>query len=186
MADTEFQQFARAFGCTDTMAEAIVTRIRQRVGRDVPMYEILGAIKKIAPTRLTTDTIVARLKKVGPVKAPRGAVAPDNDDVSAEDEVQPKTVRVTRVRTARRNGTPSTTQGQISALLATNWDRAKAAGLKPPDLPTDRFIRATQAAVGEPKPSVARILSAVQKLGKRDMLITPNLVADEIIESDEL
>ena len=50
----------------------------------------------------------------------------------------------------------------------------------------DRFVRTTQSAVGEPKPTVARVLQAVQKLSKQDVLITPNLVADEIIETDEL
>jgi hypothetical protein len=30
------------------------------------------------------------------------------------------------------------------------------------------------------------VLAAVQTLSKKDVLITPNLVADEIIEKDEL
>jgi hypothetical protein len=32
----------------------------------------------------------------------------------------------------------------------------------------------------------ARVFAAVQALSKKDVLITPNLVADEIIEQDEL
>jgi hypothetical protein len=88
-----------------------------------------------------------------------------------------------------RKSTPKRTispQGQITELLERNWSRAQEAGLRPPDMTTDKFVRATQAAVGEPRPSVARVLTAVQKLSKRDVLITPNLAADEIIETDEL
>ena len=48
MTMNEFEQFAKAFRCSLPMAESIVLRIRQRVGRDVPIDEILGAIKKIS------------------------------------------------------------------------------------------------------------------------------------------
>ena len=54
----EYEVFAKAFRCTPTMAESIVKRVRERVGREVPMSEMLNAIKKIPPTRLTTDTLV--------------------------------------------------------------------------------------------------------------------------------
>ena len=77
MNTNEFEQFAKAFRCSMPMAESIVLRIRQRVGRDVPMGEILGAIKKIAPTRLTTDSIVLRLQKAGAIRPDVGVPSLD-------------------------------------------------------------------------------------------------------------
>jgi len=192
MNTNEFEQFAKAFRCSMPMAESIVLRIRQRVGRDVPMGEILGAIKKIAPTRLTTDSIVLRLQKAGATRPVRAASQDDEDDFVQEpddDEEEtgddePKAPKVRKAPTTTRR--PAGAAGQIGEILDKNWTKAKDSGLKPPEMTTDRFVRTAQSAVGEPKPTVARVLQAVQKLSKQDVLITPNLVADEIIETDEL
>ena len=75
---------------------------------------------------------------------------------------------------------------QVDDMLQKNWTQARALGMNPPNISVDQFVRQTQSKVGEPKPGVARVLSAVQKLSKKDVLITPNLAADEIIETDEL
>ncbi len=196
MTTNEFEQFAKAFRCSMPMAESIVLRIRQRVGRDVPMGEILGAIKKIAPTRLTTDSIVLRLQKAGATRPVRAANQDDEDDFVQEpddeeeaadggdDDDEPKAPKVRKAPTTTRR--PAGAAGQIGEILDKNWAKAKDSGLKPPEMTTDRFVRTAQSAVGEPKPTVARVLQAVQKLSKQDVLITPNLVADEIIETDEL
>jgi len=178
----EYEVFARAYRCTVPMAESIVKRIRERVGRDVPMSEILAAIKKIPPTRLTTDTLVLRLQKNSGKAAGRSSRAADEEDFDLEPEVA-ATPRSSRAATPKR---PSGVQGQIATLLEKNWTQARASGLHPPDLSVDQFVRQTQSNVGEPKPTVARVLNAVQKLSKQDVLITPNLTADEIIETDEL
>jgi hypothetical protein len=191
MTTNDFEQFAKAFRCNISMAESIVARIRQRVGRDVPIAEILAAIKKIAPTRLTTDSIVLRLQKAGVTRPARSVNQDDDDDLVQEPEVgdegydEPEAVKVRKAppSTTRR---PAGAQGQIGEILDRNWAKAKESGLKPPEMTTDRFVRTAQSAVGEPKPTVARVLQAVQKLSKRDVLITPNLVADDIIETDEL
>jgi hypothetical protein len=192
MTTNDFEQFAKAFRCNISMAESIVARIRQRVGRDVPIAEILGVIKKIAPTRLTTDSIVLRLQKAGVTRPARSANQDDDDDLVQEpddDEAEtgddkPATPKVRKAPTTTRR--PAGAQGQINEILERNWTKAKESGLKPPEMTTDRFVRTAQSAVGEPKPTVARVLQAVQKLSKRDVLITPNLVADDIIETDEL
>lgn len=192
MTMNEYEQFSKAFRCTVPMAESIVARIRQRLGREVPMGEILGAIKKIAPTRLTTDEIVKRLQKAsakGVVRAPR----PDEEDdfqpeAEAGDDTEGAPTMET-VKPRKATGTPrraTSTQGQITEILERNWSRAMDAGLRPPDISTDKFVRTVQSTVGEPKPTVARVLQAVQVLSKRDVVITPNLTADEIIEADEL
>jgi hypothetical protein len=191
----EYEVFAKAFRCTPTMAESIVKRVRERVGRDVPMSEMLNAIKKIPPTRLTTDTLVIRLKKNSGLKsAARKSDDDEYDDFEVEGvATEAPTLRTvnsnSRAHTASRTSAPRRPTGvnaQIDQVLQKNWTQARALGLNPPHISVDQFVRQTQSTVGEPKPTVARVLTAVQALSKKDVLITPNLVADEIIEKDEL
>ena len=191
----EYEIFAKAFRCTPTMAESIVKRVRERVGRDVPMSEMLNAIKKIPPTRLTTDTLVIRLQKNSGLKNPaRKSNDDDYDDFEVDGAVaETSTVRTvnanSRTRTPARTTAPKRPTGvsaQIDQVLQKNWTQARALGLNPPNMTAEQFVRQTQSTVGEPKPTVARVLTAVQALSKKDVLITPNLAADEIIEKDEL
>jgi hypothetical protein len=187
----EYEVFARAFRCSPTMAEAIVKRVRERVGRDVPMSEMLNAIKKIPPTRLSTDTLVTRLQKNSGIK---NTTRKSNDDDFDDFEVEAlpphafcSTNSNSHAHTARAvSKRPSGVNAQIDQVLQKNWTQARALGLNPPNISVDQFVRQTQSTVGEPKPTVARVLSAVQALSKKDVLITPNLAADEIIEKDEL
>ena len=191
----EYEIFAKAFRCTPTMAESIVKRVRERVGRDVPMSEMLNAIKKIPPTRLTTDTLVIRLQKNSGLKNP---ARKSNDDDYDDFEVDGAVAETPALRTANANSrahTPTRTaapkrptgvSAQIDQVLQKNWTQARALGLNPPSMTAEQFVRQTQSTVGEPKPTVARVLTAVQALSKKDVLITPNLAADEIIEKDEL
>lgn len=184
----EYEVFAKAFRCTPSMAESIVKRIRDRVGRDVPMSEMLSAIKKIPPTRLSTDTLVYRLQKNSGMPKPLRRGADKIDDIELDDEPEEPEEAAPKVRTPRPASPkrPTGVNAQIDELLQKNWTQARALGMNPPSLTVDRFVRQTQSTVGEPKPSVARVLSAVQALSKKDVLITPNLVADEIVEKDEL
>jgi hypothetical protein len=187
----EYEVFAKPFRCTPTMAESIVKRVRERVGRDVPMSEMLNAIKRIPPTRLTTDTLVVRLQKnSGQKNPPRKADDDEFDDFEANN-ANDENPASRAIRSTTRGGTaaskrPTGMNAQIDQLLQKNWTQARGLGLNPPSLSAEQFVRQTQATVGEPKPSVARILAAVQALSKKDVLITPNLAADEIIETDEL
>jgi len=191
----EYEVFAKAFRCTPSMAESIVKRVRERVGRDVPMSEMLNAIKKIPPTRLTTDTLVIRLQKNSGMKSTsRKSDDDEYDDFEVEGALAetPALRSVnsnSRTRTASRTTAPKRPTGvnaQIDQVLQKNWTQARALGMNPPSVSVDQFVRQTQSTVGEPKPTVARVLTAVQTLSKKDVLITPNLAADEIIEKDEL
>ena len=187
----EYEIFARAFRCTPSMAESIVKRVRERVGREVPMSEMLNAIKKIPPTRLTTDTLVIRLQKNSGLKS---TTRKSDDDEYDDFEVEGVAAQTPSLRTVNSNSRPHAAalkrptgvNAQIDQVLQKNWTQARALGLNPPNISVDQFVRQTQSTVGEPKPTVARILSAVQTLSKKDVLITPNLAADEIIEKDEL
>src|SRR5512135_376029 len=85
----EYEVFAKAFRCSPAMAEAIVKRVRERVGRDVPMSEMLNAIKKIPPTRLSTDSLVLRLQKnAGTVKPTRKINDDEIDDGFEPEELE--------------------------------------------------------------------------------------------------
>ncbi len=176
MSENEYAQFAAAFGCSLKMAEPTVTRIRQRVGTEVPMSEILAAIKKIAPSRLSTDSLVTRLQKDALIRSGKPLRTKASNDPTDPD----------RIRTPKTTVVGVSTKSKIGALLNTNWEKAAAQGLTPPKLTIDKFVRTAQSAAGEPKPTVARVLEAVEKLAEQDVLITPNLVADEIIEADKL
>jgi hypothetical protein len=190
----EYEVFAKAFRCTPAMAESIVKRVRERVGREVPMSEMLNAIKKIPPTRLSTDTLVVRLQKNSGIKSASRKTSDDEfDDFEIEGATETPGLRTvnstTRTRTSSRVVAPKRPTGanaQIDQLLQKNWTQARALGMNPPNISVDQFVRQTQSTVGEPKPTVARVLTAVQALSKKDVLITPNLAADEIIEKDEL
>ena len=189
----EYEVFAKAFRCSPSMAESIVKRIRERVGREVPMSEMLNAIKKIPPTRLSTDSLVLRLQKNAGTAKPTRKISDDEVDDGfepeelEEDEEAParKAPAAARTRTTA-NKRPTGLSAQVDEVLQKNWTQARALGMNPPNISVDQFVRQTQSKVGEPKPGVARVLSAVQKLSKKDVLITPNLAADEIIETDEM
>jgi hypothetical protein len=189
----EYEVFAKAFRCTPSMAESIVKRIRERVGREVPMSEMLNAIKKIPPTRLSTDSLVLRLQKNSGTAKPARKVNDDDvdDDFEPEEAEAGEEAPVRKAPAATRTRTsaakrPTGLSAQVDDMLQKNWTQARALGMNPPNISVDQFVRQTQSKVGEPKPGVARVLSAVQKLSKKDVLITPNLAADEIIETDEL
>ena len=189
----EYEVFAKAFRCSPSMAESIVKRIRERVGREVPMSEMLNAIKKIPPTRLSTDSLVLRLQKNSGTAKPTRKI---NDD-EIDDEFEPEELEEGEEAPARKapaasrtrataNKRPTGLSAQVDEVLQKNWTQARGLGMNPPNISVDQFVRQTQSKVGEPKPGVARVLSAVQKLSKKDVLITPNLAADEIIETDEM
>ena len=188
----EYEVFAKAFRCSPSIAESIVKRIRERVGREVPMSEMLNAIKKIPPTRLSTDSLVLRLQKNSGTAKPTRKINDDDvdDDFEPEELEESEEAPARKAPTARTRTTankrPTGLSAQVDEVLQKNWTQARGLGMNPPNISVDQFVRQTQSKVGEPKPGVARVLSAVQKLSKKDVLITPNLAADEIIETDEL
>src|SRR5512144_598673 len=100
MIMNEYEVFAKAFRCTPTMAEAIVKRVRERVGREVPMSEMLNAIKKIPPTRLTTDTLVSRLQKNSGLKNPTRKSGEDEYD---DFEIEGAEAETPMLRTVNSN-----------------------------------------------------------------------------------
>ena len=162
--DESLQEFARIFRCAPEMAPRYVARIHERMGHEIPMLSIIAAMKQIAPKRLSMDTIVERLTKMErtPAKARKSSPAAGPDAAP-----RPPSVLV-----------------QITAILSANWERGRKHGLKAPAVTAEKFVQRTQSLAGAPRPTVARVLEAVQKLDRRDVLITPNLVADEINESD--
>jgi len=85
---------------------------------------------------------------------------------------------------SKAEGSKPSAMTQISIVLTRNWERGRKQGLKPSVMTTDRFVKTAQSIAGAPTPSVARVLKSVEKLDRLDILLTPNLVADDINGSD--
>lgn len=183
-------EFANIFRCSLEMAPIYIARIHERMGHEIPMDTIIAAMKKIAPKKLSMDTIVDRLQKMerAPVRTRAAKAAPEEDAGTEEDEADPPAPAKPRASSHKNDalaGHRPTTLGQIGKILAANWERARKQGLKPPVLSADKFVKTAQTIAGTPKPTVIRVLQAIIKLDKRDVLLTPNLVADEINETDK-
>jgi hypothetical protein len=176
--DRELQLFAQAFRCTPEMAPTYVARIHERMGHEVPMGNILAAMKKIAPKRLSMDTLVEQLKKMElrPTRARASKAA--NGDPAAEPAARPAAKTL-------RPAPKASPMDQIGKILSANWERGRKQGIKVPAMTAEKFVKTAQSIAGTPKPTVARVLQAIIKLDRRDILLTPNLVADEINESDK-
>lgn len=177
MTDDEgFEEFARIFRCTPDMAPTYVARIHERMGREIPMSRIIAAMKHIAPKRLSMSAIVDRLAKMErtAARARTRSGSPAGEPEAAS----------TAHKTVSTGSTPKPgALTQIAHILAANWERGRRHGLKPPAMTAAKFVQRAQSLAGTPRPTVARVLEAMQKLDRRDVLLTPNLVADEINES---
>jgi len=162
------REFATIFRCSVEMAPVYVARIHERMGHEVPMDNVIAAMKKIPAKKLSMDTIIERLHKIEKQPPRKRAAKADAGDLEAEAPA-PRKLSV---------------MGQIEKILNGNWERGRKHGLKPPVMSAERFVKTTQSLAGMPKPSVVRVMQAIIKLNKRDVLLTPNLVADEINEND--
>ena len=180
---TDLHEFATIFRCSPDMSPVYLARIHERMGHEVPMDDIFAAMKKIAPKRLSMETIVAQLRKMERGPARRRTVKADD----AEGGSRAPAGKVAGSKRARPPADPGklTAMGRIEMILAANWERGRQHGLKPEVMSAERFVKSAQSIAGTPKPSVARVVQAILKLDKREVLLTPNLVADEINESGE-
>jgi len=189
-SDKKLLEFAQIYRCPPDMAATYVKRIHERMGHEVPMDGILAAMRKIGPKRLTMDTIVERLRKLESktvtTRAARSATDADVADEAPEHDVTPAPGSRASRRSVSGAGSKPGALTQIGHILSANWERGRRQGLRTPALTAAQFVRTAQSIAGTPRPTVARVLEAVRKLERRDVLITPNLVADEINETDEI
>ena len=205
------REFVRLFRCTPEAAPTYIKRVHERMGYEVPIETIVAALHKISPKRLTMDALIDRLRKMerapGRARKPalseaEGAPAAGGGDPvglpagmrSRSEPPKPALRSLPRAKSkgprprAGRGGAGSTAEGPsattyISMVLTRNWERGRKQGLKPLVMTTDRFVKTAQSIAGTPKPSVARVLRSVEKLDRMGVLLTPNLVADDIHES---
>ena len=61
--ETEIREIAAVLRSTEGMAAGFARRVQERVGQPVSHAEILGVMEKIAPTRLTMDAVVNKLRQ---------------------------------------------------------------------------------------------------------------------------
>lgn len=161
--DPALREIAAVFRCHSTMAVAIADRIRQKLGRAVSNADIARVMKTIPPTRLSVDAVVARLEKQSQRK-PRPTQADSAPPTAAVQARQP------------------TLQEQLEKLLADNWRRAKAEKLTPPAMSVSEFVKAVRHYTGAKDAPLRRILKAAIILDDKDVVLTPNVVADQVNE----
>ncbi len=191
------REFTRIFRCTPEMAPTYLKRVHERMGYEVPLETILAALHQISPKRLTMDALIERLRKMErtPGRARKPALSLEGSPVaeSGDPERSRRTVGVPagvgakpalRSEAEGSESSKPSAMTQISIVLTRNWERGRKQGLKPSVMTTDRFVKTAQSIAGAPTPSVARVLKSVEKLDRLDVLLTPNLVADDINESD--
>ena len=172
------REFATIFRCSVEMAPVYVARIHERMGHEVAMDSVIAVMKKIPAKKLSMDTIIERLHKLEKQPPRKRAAKPSEDDLdTAGDTASARKAESSAPRKL-------SVMNQIEKILNGNWERGRKHGLKPPVMSAERFVKTTQSLAGVPKPSVVRVMQAILKLNKRDVLLTPNLVADEINESD--
>ena len=207
------REFTRIFRCTPEMAPTYIKRVHERMGYEVPLESIVAALHQISPKRLTMDALIERLRKMERTPGRARKPAPSQGSGQAlslegspvAESGDPERSRRTAgapagvgakpaLRSPRPKGAGSEAEGsksskpsamtQISIVLTRNWERGRKQGLKPSVMTTDRFVKTAQSIAGTPTPSVARVLKSVEKLDRLDILLTPNLVADDINGSD--
>jgi hypothetical protein len=175
--DHALQEIATTFRCHSSMAESIANRIRERLGQPVSNAEIARVMKSIPPTRLSIDTVIAKLEKQLQRK-PRVPKPP-------RAEKPPKAPRRAAKPSAASSPAPRervSLQDQLAAVLRDNWKRAKAEKLQAPSLDVEEFIKAVRGYTGYKDAPVRRILSAARMLDRKEVLLTPNVVADKVNE----
>jgi len=143
--DKSLQEFARIFRCAPEMAPTYVARIHERMGHEIPMASILAAMKKIAPKRLSMDTIIDRLTKMERAPARTRAPKAAGDDIAVEPGAGPASAVQTTPRAPRRPKSAAappklSAMQQAANTLTANWERGRQHGLKPPQMTVDRFV----------------------------------------------
>ncbi len=61
--ETVIHELASVLRSSDKMADQFAQRVQERVGQPISHEEILAVMKKIAPTRLTIDIVVDKLRR---------------------------------------------------------------------------------------------------------------------------
>ncbi len=170
--DPALREIATVFRCHPDMALAIAERIRQKLGQPVSNADIARVMKSIPPTRLSVEAVVAKLGKRPQRKPP----------VPSTPAAKP-----TRAKRASGSSLPADSprekaslQEQLAGLLTTNWARARAEKLTVPNMSAEKFIKAVRTYTGHKDAPLRRILNAALALDRRDILLTPNVVADKV------
>jgi hypothetical protein len=169
--DQALVEIAAVFRCHPTMAGVIADRIRERFGQPVSNADIVHVMKTIPQTRLSVETVVAKLEKQSHHKRRVKAV---------EEPGEPRTRKA--AASSREKGTLAE---QLEELLTSNWKRAKENKLAPPAMRVDEFVKAVRSFTGHKDAPLRRILKAAAALDQEDVVLSANVVADRVNELAE-
>jgi hypothetical protein len=180
--ETTIREIAAMLRSTDEMAAQFVQRVQVRVADPVSEAEILTVMQKIPVKSLSMDKVVARVQqqKKSPSRrtartathpSPSAAAPEEATDFAANADVGGSSPTVPRRET-------KTILEQLESVLAENWDRATADGLAPERLSAEAFVNAIYQYTDRREGTRQRILQAARQLDKKDVILTPALVAD--------
>jgi hypothetical protein len=169
--DQALAEIAAVFRCHPTMASVIADRIRERFGQPVTNADIVRVMKTIPQTRLSVETVVAKLEKQSQHKR-RVKVA--------DESGEPRTRKAAAA--SREKGT---LKEQLEELLASNWKRAQANKLASPAMSVEEFVKAVRSFTGHKDAPLRRILNAAVALDHEDVVLSANVVADRVNELAE-
>ena len=179
------REIARILRSTDHMAEGFAERVRELVGGDVPEETILQAMKRVNPRALDINKVAVAVKaemnrtqrrtaRAGRAEVARpGRREPVRPGPAAE-KPQPE-----EAAAPVRSGT---IMEQLEEILEANWRRAESEGLEPPRMSGPAFVDAVHRHSDPRDATRRRIVKACQAVERRDVMITPTLVADMIRE----
>jgi hypothetical protein len=188
-------EIAKTLRCTDTMAEAFVRSVRDKIGQDAAEETILAVVKRLPPRTISIAKVVAgvrqelskksrrpaRRRRAEIIQPAAGAAVPRPGRPGLEIPPEQKPPS-SEVRQARRPQPARTLLDLMEDILSANWTRAEREGFRPERLSGSEFIRAVHLHCDPRDATRSRILKACKKIDRQDVIITPPLVADIIRE----
>lgn len=179
------KEIAAILRSTEDMADRFTRRVQERVGQSASADDILAVMKAMPAKSLSMDKVVARVqqqqKRKGTSARRRTTTRTTASPLSRRRTVTNGKTASARA-TATRSREPKTLAERLGAILQDNWDRAEAEGLKPERMSAEEFVKAVYHYTDRREATRQRILKAMGRLDKNDVLLTPALVADAVHE----
>jgi len=180
------KEIAAILRSTEDMADRFTRRVQERVGQPASADDILAVMKAMSSKSLSMDKVVAKVQQQQKRKGNSSARRRTTTRTTASPLSRRRTVSNRKTASARatvtRSQEPKTLAERLGAILQDNWDRAEAEGLKPERMSAEEFVKAVYHYTDRREATRQRILKAMGRLDKNDVLLTPALVADAVHE----
>ncbi len=175
------KEIAAILRSTEDMADRFTRRVQERVGQSTSAEDVLAVMKAMPAKSLSMDKVVSKLQQRQKRSRRRTRSTRTSTRSSRRRTVSGSGTSKAHP-TATRSRQPKTLAERLNAVLQSNWDRAEAEGLKPERMSAEEFVKAVYHYTDRREATRQRILKAMGKLDKDDVLLTPALVADVVHE----